>query len=73
VRRRCGPGKGATLEDVMSRKTLVPRPRKVPGGPKQGGNQPTDISRINRRDLLAPPPPVDIIEIINQRKVRRIM
>jgi hypothetical protein len=28
---------------------LVPRPRQAPDGPQYGGTQPTDISRINRR------------------------
>jgi hypothetical protein len=39
--------------------TLVPRVRQAPDGGKEGGNQPTDISRINRRVLLAPALPID--------------
>jgi hypothetical protein len=41
---------------------LEPRERQAPDGPKQGGNQSTDISRINRRDLLAPSPPPNSVE-----------
>ena len=32
---------------------------KTPDGPKEGGSQPTDISVINRRVLLAPALPMD--------------
>jgi hypothetical protein len=35
--------------------TLVPRWRQAPDGGKYGGPQPTHISRINHRFLLAPP------------------
>ena len=35
--------------------TLVPRVRQAPDGCKEGGTQPTDSSRINRRLFLAPP------------------
>src|SRR5262245_53702473 len=40
------------------RQTLVPRSRPAPDGRKSGGSQPTDISVINRRLLLAPPLPM---------------
>jgi hypothetical protein len=33
---------------------LVPRLRQAPDGGTEGGNQPTDISVINRRVFLAP-------------------
>jgi len=39
--------------------TLVPRMRQAPDGGKEGGSQPTDISVINRRVLLAPALPID--------------
>src|SRR5262245_56848116 len=39
--------------------TLVPRMRQAPDGGKEGGSQPTDISVINRRVLLAPAHPID--------------
>jgi hypothetical protein len=32
----------------------VPRVRQAPDGRKEGGSQPTDSSKINRRLLLAP-------------------
>jgi len=35
--------------------TLVPRWRQAPDGGKEGGSQPTESSRINRRLFLAPP------------------
>jgi hypothetical protein len=38
---------------------LVPRMRQAPDGGKSGGTQPTDISVINRRVLLAPTLPID--------------
>ena len=34
---------------------LVPRLRQAPDGGKEGGPQPTESSRINRRLFLAPP------------------
>lgn len=42
---------GVTLDDVKRRlrSTLVPRPRPAPDGSQYGGTQPTNISRINRR------------------------
>jgi transposase len=48
ARPRCG----AALESVKRRHrpTLVPRVRKAPDGDQHGGNQSTDISRINRRE-----------------------
>ena len=36
----------------------MPRARQAPDGGKEGGSQPTDTSRINRRLLLAPPLPM---------------
>jgi hypothetical protein len=46
VQPRCG----VTLDGVKRLKQiLVPRARPAPDGYKSGGNQPTDISRINRR------------------------
>ena len=35
--------------------TLVPRWRQAPDGGKEGGTQPTESRRINRRLFLAPP------------------
>jgi hypothetical protein len=59
ARPRCG----VALDGVKRLKeTLVPRPRQAPDGRKEGGSQPTDISWINRRVLLAPPLPMDEIQ-----------
>jgi hypothetical protein len=45
------PRFGATLGGVKRLSiTLVPRARQAPDGHKSGGTQPTDISKINRRD-----------------------
>src|SRR5882672_10137382 len=53
------PRFGVTLGGVMRPKgTLVPRLRQAPDGGKEGGTQPTDISVINRRVLLAPSLPI---------------
>jgi hypothetical protein len=53
------PRCGVTLDGVKRRKhTLVPRVRPAPDGRKEGGSQPTDSSRINRRLFLAPPLPM---------------
>jgi hypothetical protein len=53
------PRCGVTLDGVKRLKhTLVPRARQAPDGRKYGGSQPTDISRINRRLLLAPALPM---------------
>ena len=58
--RGVGPGISAILDDVKRRResTLVPRPRQALDGAQYGGTQPTDISRINRRILLAPTLPM---------------
>ena len=54
------PRFGVTLGGVMRPKgTLVPSMRQAPDGGKEGGTQPTDISVINRRVLLAPALPID--------------
>ena len=54
------PRFGVTLGGVMRPQgTLVPRMRQAPDGCQEGGSQPTDISRINRRVLLAPTLPRD--------------
>src|SRR6267154_2252434 len=53
------PRCGGTLGGVMRPQgTLVPRLRQAPDGGKEGGNQPTHISVINRRVLLAPALPI---------------
>jgi hypothetical protein len=45
------PRFGAILAGVKRRQdTRVPRARQAPDGRTSGGTQPTDISRINRRD-----------------------
>ena len=51
---------GATLDGV-TRPTgaLVPRVRQAPDGGQSGGSQPTDISVITRRILLAPALPMN--------------
>ena len=54
------PRCGVTLGSVKRPQgTLVPRMRPAPDGGKEGGSQPTDISVINRRIVLAPALPVD--------------
>ena len=54
------PRCGGTLGGVMRPTgTLVPRLRQAPDGCKEGGSQPTDISVINRRVLLAPALPIE--------------
>ena len=53
----------ATLEGVKRRQqTLVPRARQALAGRKEGGSQPTDSSRINRRVFLAPTLPRDAVK-----------
>jgi hypothetical protein len=53
------PRGGATLGGVRRPQgPLGPRRRPAPDGGTAGGSQPTDISRINRRILLAPPLPM---------------
>jgi hypothetical protein len=57
------PRFGATLDGVKRlQETLVPRARQAPDGRKEGGTQSTDISMINRRLLLAPPLPMDVVQ-----------
>jgi transposase len=57
------PRCGATLGSVTRPQgTLVPRMRQAPDGGTEGGSQPTDSSRITRRVLLAPPPPMDKVQ-----------
>jgi hypothetical protein len=53
---RCGVTRGGVMRPTG---TLVPRMRQAPDGCKEGGSQPTDISVINRRLLLAPALPID--------------
>ena len=54
-RQRRSPGGVDTLGGVRRPQgTLVPRVRQAPDGDTEGGNQPTDISMINRRVFLAP-------------------
>ena len=52
--------------------TLVPRMRQAPDGGKEGGSQPTDISVINRRVLLAPALPIDQGEK-NEADVKKLL
>jgi hypothetical protein len=64
------PRCGVALDGVKRlQETRVPRARQAPDGRKSGGRQPTDISRINRRVLLAPALPMDV----NGRKGKNIM
>jgi hypothetical protein len=50
----------ATLAGVQRlQETLVPRARQAPDGRKEGGSQPPEIRRINRRLFLAPALPMD--------------
>ena len=53
------PRYGATLVSVKRLKILAPRSRQALDVYKEGGSQPTDSSRINRRVLLAPPLPMN--------------
>src|SRR5262249_26789770 len=49
------PRCGGTLGGVQRlHETLVPRTRPAPDGHQEGGTQPTDSSRSNRRGFLAP-------------------
>ena len=45
--------------------------RQAPDGGKEGGNQPTDSSRINRRVFLAPALPIDQGEKTCGRRKKR--
>jgi hypothetical protein len=51
---------------------LVPRMRQAPDGCTSGGSQPTDISVINRRVLLAPALPIDQGEK-NEADVKKLL
>ena len=56
------PRCGVTLDGVKRFKILAPRPRPAPDGYKEGGSQPTESSRINRRVFLAPALPMDEVK-----------
>jgi len=54
------PRCGGTLDGVKRPAgILVPRVRQAPDGGKEGGSQPTESSRLNRRLFLAPALPMD--------------
>src|SRR5437016_13298492 len=65
------PRCGVTLDGVQRRKhTLVPRARPAPDGRTEGGSQPTEISRINRRLFLAPALSMDAVQ--RMKKMQKI-
>jgi hypothetical protein len=56
------PRFGGTLDGVKRlQQTLVPRARQAPDGRKEGGSQPTESRRINRRLFLAPALAMDAV------------